>query len=89
VGFVVDEVALGQIFSEYFVFLFQFSFHRLLHTHHLSSGAGTIGQLVADEPNGLTLTPPQETKKIIPRKIRSFIILTFRQVLLESSNEEG
>jgi hypothetical protein len=22
----------------------QFSFHRLLHTHHLSSGAGTIGQ---------------------------------------------
>jgi hypothetical protein len=28
-----------------------------------SSGAGTIGQLVADVPSGLSLTPPQETKK--------------------------
>jgi hypothetical protein len=43
VGFVVDKVALGQVFSEYFGFPCQFSFHRLLHTHHLSSGAGTIG----------------------------------------------
>jgi hypothetical protein len=35
---------------------------RLLHTHHhLSSGTGTIGQLVADVPSGLSLTPPQET----------------------------
>jgi hypothetical protein len=31
--------------------------------HHLSSGAGAIGQLVADVPSGLRLTPPQETKK--------------------------
>jgi hypothetical protein len=28
-----------------------------------SSGAGTIRQLVADVPIGLSLTPPQETKK--------------------------
>jgi hypothetical protein len=28
-----------------------------------SSGAGTIGQTVADVPSGLSLTPPQETKK--------------------------
>jgi hypothetical protein len=28
-----------------------------------SSGAGTIGQLVAEVPSGLSLTPPQETKK--------------------------
>jgi hypothetical protein len=63
VGFVVDKVALGQVFSEYFDFPCQCSFHRLLHTHHLSSGAGTIGQLVADVPSGLSLTPPQETKK--------------------------
>jgi hypothetical protein len=64
VGFVVDEVALGQVFSEYFGFPFKFSFHRLLHIHHhLSSGAGTIGQLVADAPSGLSLTPPQGTKK--------------------------
>jgi hypothetical protein len=61
VGFVVDKVALGQVFSEYFGFTCQFSFHRLLHTHHhLSSGTGIVGQLVADVPSGLSLTPPQE-----------------------------
>jgi hypothetical protein len=59
----MDKVALGQVFSEYFGFPCQFSFHRLVNTHHLSSGAGTIGQLVADVPSGLNLTPPQETKK--------------------------
>jgi hypothetical protein len=59
VRFVVDRVALGQVFSEYFGFPCQFSFHQLLHTHnHLSSGAGTIGQLVDDVPSGLSLTPP-------------------------------
>jgi hypothetical protein len=30
---------------------------------HSSSGAGTIGQLVADVPSGLSLTPPQETEQ--------------------------
>jgi hypothetical protein len=60
----MDKVALGQVSSEYFGFPCQFSFHRLLHIHHhLSSGAVTIGQLVADVPSGLSLTPPQETKK--------------------------
>jgi hypothetical protein len=45
VGFVVDKVVPGQVFSEYFGFPCQSSFHRLLHNHlHLSSGAGTIGQ---------------------------------------------
>jgi hypothetical protein len=43
-GFVVGKVALGQVFSENFGFPCQSSFHRLLHNHHLSSGAGTIGQ---------------------------------------------
>jgi hypothetical protein len=48
VGVVVDKVALGQVFSEYFGFPYQFSFHRLLHIHHhISSEAGTVGQLVA------------------------------------------
>jgi hypothetical protein len=61
VGFVVNKVALEQVFSEYFGFPCQFSFHRLLHTYHLSSGAGIIGQTVADVPSGLSLTPPQET----------------------------
>jgi hypothetical protein len=64
VGFVVNKVALRQVFSEYFGFPCQFSFHQLLHIHHhLSSGFGTIGQLVADVPSGLSLTPPYETKK--------------------------
>jgi hypothetical protein len=57
-GFVVDKVALEQVFSEYFDFLCQFSFHRLLQTHHHHPG-----QVVADVPNGLCLTPHQETKR--------------------------
>jgi hypothetical protein len=45
VGFVVDKVSLGQVFSEYFGFFCQSSFHQFLHNHHqLSSGAGTISQ---------------------------------------------
>jgi hypothetical protein len=36
VGFVVDKVALGQVFSKYFGFPCQ-SFHQLLHTHHRPS----------------------------------------------------
>jgi hypothetical protein len=55
VGFVVEKMALEQVFSEYFGFPCQFSFHLLLHTRSLSSGAGTIGQLVADVPSGLSL----------------------------------
>jgi hypothetical protein len=63
VGFVVEKVALEQVFSEYFGFPYQFSFHRLFHIHHhLSFGAGTIGQIVADVQRGLSLTPPQEEK---------------------------
>jgi hypothetical protein len=60
VGSVVDKVALGQVFSEYFSFPCQFSFHQLLHTHHLSSGAGRMDQIVANVPSGLIT--PQETK---------------------------
>jgi hypothetical protein len=64
VGFVVDKVALGQVFSEYFGFPYQFAFHRLLHVHHhLSSEAGTMGQLLADVPSEFSLTPTQDTKK--------------------------
>jgi hypothetical protein len=54
-------VALGQVFSEYFGFPCQLSFHRLLHIHHLSSGAGTIVPIMAYVPSGLSLTPPEET----------------------------
>jgi hypothetical protein len=55
--------ALGQVSSEYFGFPCQFSFQQLLHIHHhLSFGAGTIGQTVAAVPSGLRLTPTQDTK---------------------------
>jgi hypothetical protein len=54
-GLMIDKVAVGQGFSEYFGFPCQFSFHQLLRTH-LSSGAGTTGQMVADIPSGLSLT---------------------------------
>jgi hypothetical protein len=42
------SVAMGQVFSEYFGFPCQFSFHT---HHHLSFGAGTIGLTVADVPS--------------------------------------
>jgi hypothetical protein len=60
-GFVVDKVALGLVSPEYFGFPCQFSFHLMLHTH-LTSGAGTIGQLVINVPSGLGLNPPHENK---------------------------
>jgi hypothetical protein len=60
--FVVDKVALGQFLSENFGFPCQFSFYKILHIH-LSSGAGTIGQLVAVVPDGFSLTSPHDTKK--------------------------
>jgi hypothetical protein len=64
-GFVVDKVALGQVFfREYFGFPCQVSFHRLLHIHHhLPSGAGTIGQWMADVPSGRSLTPLHGEKR--------------------------
>jgi hypothetical protein len=42
----------------------QADFLRVLHTHHhqSSSGAGTIGQIMANVPSGLILPPPQDTK---------------------------
>jgi hypothetical protein len=33
-GFVVDKVALGQVFSKYFGFPCQSSFHQFLHHHN-------------------------------------------------------
>jgi hypothetical protein len=53
---VLDKVALGARFL--WVLWFPPPI-LLLHIHHLSFGAGTIGQLVADIPSGLSLTQPQ------------------------------
>jgi hypothetical protein len=59
--FVVDEVALRYVSSQYLGFPCQFSFYRLLHIrHHLSSWDVTVGQLVTDVPSRLSHTPPQE-----------------------------
>jgi hypothetical protein len=56
------KVALGLIIY----FPCQFSSHRFLHTHHhLSSEAGTIGQIVTEVPSGLSLTHPKEHTKLI------------------------
>jgi hypothetical protein len=35
----------------------------MLHIHHLSFAPGTISQIMADVPSGLSLTPRQETEK--------------------------
>jgi hypothetical protein len=35
-GILVDKVALGQVFSEYFRFTWQSSFHQILHPHNHS-----------------------------------------------------
>jgi hypothetical protein len=62
-GFVVDKVTMGQFFFQVFRFLLPILIPPTAPHSSLSSGAGTIGQLVADVPSGLSLTPPKETKK--------------------------
>jgi hypothetical protein len=63
VGFVVDKATLVQVFPAYLGFSCK-SFHQLLYTHyHPSSGAGEIGQIVADIHSGLSHIPSQEPKK--------------------------
>jgi hypothetical protein len=42
-GFVVDKVALGRVFSEYFGFPCQLSFHQILHHHNHPGQAGLWG----------------------------------------------
>jgi hypothetical protein len=61
VGFVVKKV-LGQVFSEYFGFPWQFSFHQILH-HHKHPWQAIIGQLVVAVPSGPSWTPTP-TKRI-------------------------
>jgi hypothetical protein len=78
-GFVVDKAALLQVLSEYFYIPCP-SFYRLLHTHHPSSAAGTIVKIMASVPSGLSLNPPQETKKKLSiinlSRINPFIKMT-------------
>jgi hypothetical protein len=60
----VDRAALEQVFSKSIVSPASHSTCLLHIYHHLSLGAGTIGQIVATVPSGLDLTPPQETAPI-------------------------
>jgi hypothetical protein len=41
----VDEVAQGEVFSEYFDFPCHFSFPKMLHSCHMSSGSSAIAHL--------------------------------------------
>jgi hypothetical protein len=65
VGFMVDKVASGQVFSEYFCFPC-YSFHQNSPSSQ-SPGASTIGQRVADVASGPSLdsTPHYANLKIL------------------------
>jgi hypothetical protein len=66
---VVDKAVLGQVFSKYFSFPFQSSFHQLLHNHpHLSSEVGTKGQMLR-QYNGLSSTQLALKKTVFRRQI--------------------
>jgi hypothetical protein len=63
----VDMAALGQVFSEYFGFLCQSSFHQLLHNHHhLLSGAGIYNRPVVA---AVRKVPPHKLKKKRKKRI--------------------
>jgi hypothetical protein len=64
-GFVVDKAALGQVFSQYCGFPCH-PFRRMPHAYrHPSCAVGTVSQIAADVPNGLSLSPPRKEKKEI------------------------
>jgi hypothetical protein len=87
-GFVVDKMALGQVLSGYFGFPCQ-SFHRLLHIHHPSSGAGTVGETV----DSVSLHPLSQKLIIgyvtsqLPRLGNCCIIYAFLYVQLSLDND--
>jgi hypothetical protein len=87
VGFVVDQVALRQVFSEYFGFPCQFSFHYILHAHLSSpSGAGTIDPQVADVPNGLSHPTPRIKQSIAVRGVINEVLVP-KEILLTKKKE--
>jgi hypothetical protein len=62
-GICGGQSGTGAVLFRALQFSLQFSFYRIIHTH-LSSGACTIGQLVADVTSGLSITLSHETIKI-------------------------
>jgi hypothetical protein len=67
-GFVVDEVALGQVLSENIGFPCKLSLYQMLHTH-LSYGTCIIGQLL----------PTYQVNSVLlhytPRNIKKYIYM--------------
>jgi hypothetical protein len=57
-GFVVDEAALGQVFSEYFDFPCQSSFHQFLHHHNHRGRAQQACWWLQCRMDPLGLCPP-------------------------------
>jgi hypothetical protein len=55
VGFVVDKMVLGQVFSEYFGFLYQPHFIPPTSPSSQSPGTGTIGQYMAAVLRGTSM----------------------------------
>jgi hypothetical protein len=62
VEFMVDQLALGHAFSEYFISPTNFHSTKTLYTH-LSYRADIIVQILGDVPSGLSLILPHEIKK--------------------------
>jgi hypothetical protein len=71
-GFVVDKVALGQVFSENFSFLPPVIIGSLLHTH-LRTGAGVLGPLKAMVPRN-SPEKKKEGKTIAITKLTESVI---------------
>jgi hypothetical protein len=82
----MEKVEIGQVFSEYFGFLCQSSFHQLLHNHPLlSSGAGTIGQKWP-QYKGLSSIPVAIKNMINATSIPSFLNKSTRNIIRNIKN---
>jgi hypothetical protein len=65
---VVDRAAMGQVFAWYFAFATNYSTECSTFISIHPPRAGTIGQIVGEVLNGLSLTLTQESKKKKERK---------------------
>jgi hypothetical protein len=84
--FVVDKVALGAGFTEYFGITCQFSFHRLLHTnHHLlgRSSTRTVFVRVNRRPSAA------EYGRLIPRYVKALLRVYCTRRTRPNATEHG
>jgi hypothetical protein len=59
-GIFGGQSGTGTGFLRVLLFLLPILIPPIAPRHHLSSEAGTVGQLMADVPSRLSLTPPKE-----------------------------